>query len=181
MLQNWFHISHHHQLVHSKNISPICELAWRPLLRNRILIVDDEPDITLVLKLGLEANGFMVETYNDPLQLLSNFKADSYDLLLLDIKMPKMNGFELYKRLIQLDHKVKICFITAFELYYDEFRRVFPKLKVECFVRKPVSIDHLAKVIKEELKVNIIWITARKYEWDLTLNIFLLILNRLLL
>jgi DNA-binding response OmpR family regulator len=122
------------------------------LPKNRILIVDDEPDITLVLKMGLEANGFVVKAYNDPIQVLSNFSAGSYDLLLLDIKMPKMNGFELYKRLQQIDHKVKICFITAFELYFDEFRRIFPKLKVECFVSKPVSIDILSKVIKEELQ-----------------------------
>ena len=120
------------------------------MLRNRILIVDDEPDVALVLKLGLEANGFVVETYNDPLKALSDFRANSYDLLLLDIKMPKMNGFELYKNLQQIDHNVKICFITAFELYFDEFRDMFPKLKVECFVHKPVSIDTLAKVIKGE-------------------------------
>ena len=119
--------------------------------RNRILIVDDEPDVALVLKLGLEANGFVVETYNDPLKALSDFRANSYDLLLLDIKMPKMNGFELYSNLQQIDHNVKICFITAFELYFDEFRNMFPKLKVECFVHKPVSIDTLAKVIKGEL------------------------------
>jgi DNA-binding response OmpR family regulator len=67
-------------------------------LKNRILVVDDEPDITLSLKLGLEDNGFEVDTYNDPLQVLSNFKSNSYDLLLLDIKMPHMNGFELYKK-----------------------------------------------------------------------------------
>ena len=119
------------------------------MLRNRILIVDDEPDITLVLRLGLESNGFIVKTYNDPLLALSNFKADSYDLLLLDIKMPKMNGFELYQRLQEINLRVKICFITAFELYFDEFQRMFPKLKVECFVRKPVSIDVLSKVIKD--------------------------------
>ena len=102
--------------------------------------------------MGLEANGFVVQASNDPLQVLSNFKIDSYDLLLLDIKMPHMDGFELYKRLQQIDDKVKICFITAFELYYDEFKRIFPKLKVECFVRKPVSIDDLAKIIKQELQ-----------------------------
>jgi DNA-binding response OmpR family regulator len=120
-------------------------------LRNRILIVDDEPDVVLTLKLGLEVNGFVVETYNNPLKALSDFRANSYDLLLLDIKLPEMNGFELYSRLHQIDHNVKICFITAFDLYFDEFQNMFPKLKVECFVRKPVSIDTLAKVIKGEL------------------------------
>ncbi|HEX5976881.1 MAG TPA: response regulator [Nitrososphaeraceae archaeon] len=66
------------------------------MLKNRILIVDDEPDIAQVLKMGLEQNGFAVDAYNNPLDATSNFKADLYDLLLIDIKMPKMNGFELY-------------------------------------------------------------------------------------
>ena len=122
------------------------------MLKNRILIVDDEPDIAQVLKMGLEKNGFAVDTYNDPLDVISNFKVDSYDLLLIDIKMPKMNGFELYNKLHQIDEKAKICFITAYELYYDEFKRVFPKIKVECFIRKPVSINNLARVIKYELQ-----------------------------
>jgi two-component system catabolic regulation response regulator CreB/two-component system response regulator ChvI len=66
--------------------------------------------------------------------------------------MPKMNGFELYNKLYQIDEKARICFITAFELYYDEFRRVFPKINVDCFIRKPVSINKLARVIKDELQ-----------------------------
>jgi DNA-binding response OmpR family regulator len=122
------------------------------LPKNRILIVDDEPDIAQVLKMGLEKNGFAVDTYNNPLDAISNFKADSYDLLLLDVKMPKMNGFELYDKLRQIDEKAKICFITAYELYYDEFKRMFPKIKVECFIRKPVSINNLARLIKDELQ-----------------------------
>jgi two-component system, OmpR family, response regulator ChvI len=122
------------------------------LLKNRILIVDDEPDIAQVLKMGLEKNGFAVDAYNDPLDVISNFKTGSYDLLLLDIKMPKMNGFELYNKLRQIDEKARICFITAYELYFDEFKRIFPKIKVGCFIRKPVSIGNLARVIKEELQ-----------------------------
>jgi DNA-binding response OmpR family regulator len=122
------------------------------LPKNRILIVDDEPDIAQVLKMGLEKNGFAVDTYNDPLDVVSKFKADSYDLLLVDIKMPKMNGFELYNKLHQIDEKAKICFITAYEIYYDEFKRMFPKVKVECFIRKPVSINNLAGLIKDELQ-----------------------------
>jgi DNA-binding response OmpR family regulator len=121
------------------------------LPKNRILTVDDEQDIAQVLKMGLEKNGFAVDTYNNPLDAISNFKADSYDLLLLDIKMPNMNGFELYDKLRQIDEKAKICFITAYEIYYDEFKRMFPKIKVECFIRKPVSINNLARLIKDEL------------------------------
>ena len=88
---------------------------------------------------------------NECQQQLSKFKAGKYDLLLLDIKMPKMDGFELYKEIKKKDDKVKICFLTASETYYDEFKGTFPKLNVRCFARKPVSIEELIKVVKEEL------------------------------
>jgi two-component system, OmpR family, response regulator ChvI len=142
---------HKHSAKH-KQYNIVISQDSKVLLKNRILIVDDEPDISQVLKMGLEKNGFAVDTYNDPLDVLSNFKADSYDLLLLDIKMPKMTGFDLYDRLHQIDEKAKICFITAYELYYDEFKRMFPKIKVDCFIRKPVSINNLARVIRDELQ-----------------------------
>jgi DNA-binding response OmpR family regulator len=77
---------------------------------------------------GPSEKGFAVDAYNDPLDLISNFKTNSYDLLLLDIKMPKMNGFELYNKLHQIDKNAKICFITAYELYYDKFKRMFPRV-----------------------------------------------------
>jgi DNA-binding response OmpR family regulator len=120
--------------------------------KRRILIVDDEPDVTFTLKKGLEEEGFQIDIFNDPLKAQSYFKAGEYDMLLLDINMPKLNGFELYRELKKIDNRVKICFITAFELYYDEFRRVFPKLNVTCFVRKPITIDELAKILKQELQ-----------------------------
>ena len=120
----------------------------------RILIVDDEEDIASVMKKGLEQGGFSVTTFNDPLEALSNFKPGAHDLLLLDIKMPGMSGFELYRKMREIDPNVKICFITAFEIYYDEFKRVFPKIKVSCFVRKPVSIAELTRTISEELDIQ---------------------------
>jgi two-component system, OmpR family, response regulator ChvI len=122
------------------------------LLENRILIVDDEPDIAQVLEMGLEKKGFAVDVYNDPLDVISNFKADSYDLLLIDIKMPKMTGFGMYNKLHQIDDKGKICFTTAYELYYDEFKRMFPKVKAECFIRKPISINNSARVLVDKLQ-----------------------------
>ena len=86
----------------------------------RILIVDDEPDITFVFKIGLEDNGFVVDTFNDPQLAISNFKTNLYDLLLIDIGIPKMNGFELYREIRKIDDKVKACFFTASEAYYYE-------------------------------------------------------------
>ena len=117
----------------------------------RILIVDDEPDITITLKMGLESKGFQVDTFNDSKDALLHFRPGSYDLLLSDINMPNLNGFELYSKLREIDEKIRVCFITAFEVYYDEFRRVFPKLNVRCFANKPISIDTLAEIIIEEI------------------------------
>jgi CheY-like chemotaxis protein len=117
-----------------------------------ILLVDDEEDIARLFKIALERAGFIVDMYNDPLQSLSNYRARIYDLLLLDIKMPEMNGFELYKRIRQIDDKSKVCFMTAFEEYYDEFRKIFPDQKNnECFIRKPISMNDLIKTVKSHL------------------------------
>lgn len=117
-----------------------------------ILLVDDEEDIAKLFQKALERAGFIVDTYNDPLQSLSNYRAGMYDLLLLDIKMPEMNGFELYKKIRQIDDKTKVCFMTAFEEYYDEFRKTFPDLKdKECFIRKPIGMNDLIKSVKSHL------------------------------
>ena len=117
----------------------------------RILLVDDEPDITSVTKRGLQSNGFEVDAFTDPAEALSNFKTAVYDLLLLDVKMPKMNGFELYQRINKIDNKIKVCFISAVESYAEEFKKAFPNQSESCFTRKPISIDELAKRIKEQL------------------------------
>jgi two-component system catabolic regulation response regulator CreB/two-component system response regulator ChvI len=124
--------------------------------KNRILIVDDEPDIARLFKLGLERSGeFEVDVYNDPTTALSNYRPGVYDLLLLDVKMPKMNGLELYQKINEKykgeDGIVKVCFITAFEEYYNEFERLFPNLETDCFIRKPISIDKLVEIVKMKL------------------------------
>ncbi len=118
----------------------------------RILIVDDEKDITDTFKIGLEQQGFEVITYNDPELALSQFKENWFDLLLLDIKMPKISGFELYRRLRKIDSKPKVCFITDFDVYYDEFKKLLPSLEVKCFLRKPISMSDLAEQVKLEFK-----------------------------
>ena len=98
--------------------------------RGRILIVDDDPDITLTFKLGLEKKGFTVTVFNDPLEALSNFTAGLFDFALLDVRMPKMNGFELYREIEKIDDSTKVCYITAFVVYYESLKEIFPAAKV---------------------------------------------------
>src|SRR6476620_6645743 len=98
---------------------------------NRILIVDDEVDITTVYTLGLQDNGFKVDAFNDPLQVLSDFKSGSYNLVLIDYKMPNMNGLELYREIRKIDAKVKICFVTAFDIYLESLKRNFIGIQME--------------------------------------------------
>ena len=120
---------------------------------NRILLVDNEADIALGLKIGLEDNGFVVDAFNDPELALSNFKAGSYDLLLLDIRMPKMNGFESYLKMKKMDSKVKVFFITASEMYYYEelTKEALARIGAKRVIRKPITIDDLIKEITTEL------------------------------
>jgi two-component system, OmpR family, response regulator ChvI len=120
----------------------------------RIMVVDDEDDVILQLRVVLEDNGFKVDSFYDPLLALENFKADLYDLLILDIKMPKMNGFELYKQIKKVNNKVKTMFLTALtELQeYEEFRKeVSPKLGERYFVPKPIENDDLIKRVNKIL------------------------------
>jgi DNA-binding response OmpR family regulator len=123
----------------------------------RILLVDDEPDIVLAFKIGLEDYGFIVDAFNDPEVAASNFKCDVYDLLLLDIKMPKLNGIEFYYRMKEIDKKVKVCFITASEIYYYEqiTKDMFNLLGEIRLFRKPIKLHDLANELKKELESNL--------------------------
>ena len=113
----------------------------------RIAVVDDEPDITNVLKKGLERYGFTVDTFNDPQAALASFQPMYYDLMIIDIRMPRINGFDLYRQLKKRDTGVKVCFLTAFQIYYEEFRKMFPTIDIKAFIRKPVSISNLVNQI----------------------------------
>ena len=123
--------------------------------KNRLMIVDDDHDIANLYRLSLERDGFVVDTFNDPLLALSNYKVGTYDLLLIDIKMPQMNGFELYQKLRNMDDKPKVCFITAFEEFSQEFKELFQNLKEKgCFLRKPIELQSLTRAVKSELGYN---------------------------
>ena len=125
----------------------------KKLLRYKVLVIDDDLDITTTFREALEGSrSFSVRIYNDPQQALSEFEAGSYDILLLDVRMPYLNGFELYREIKKIDHEVKVCFITAYETYYEQLKRDFPKLDVSCFIKKPVRPDDLIRRLIEELE-----------------------------
>ena len=120
-----------------------------------ILLVDNESDNTCVLSMGLEDAGFKVDAFNDPMLALSNFKPNFYSLLILDINMPKMNGYELYKEIRKIDDKIKISILTVSEIYNESLRAPPPRLldDVKCFIPRPVAIDDFVKKVKEELNL----------------------------
>jgi len=119
----------------------------------RILLVDDDSDIVLTFKKALEEySQFEVDTFTDPLQALSRFKENTYDLLIIDIRLPNMDGFELYDKMKEIDNKVKVCFMTAYDINIKALRAVFP-LSSDldgCFIRKPVHIMDFITRIKSE-------------------------------
>jgi DNA-binding response OmpR family regulator len=112
--------------------------------KKKILVVDDEADLTMLSRLALEYHGFKVDTFNDPKEALTNFKPNYYDLAILDIKMPTMDGFQLYDEIKKKDQKAKVCFLTASELYYEEFRKKeYNAIDKNLFIRKPIENELL--------------------------------------
>ena len=105
-----------------------------------------------IFSLGLQDEGFEVYSYNDPLEALSQFRPNFYDLLLIDINMPKMNGIELSRQILELDANVKICFITAGEANIEVLRELYPTRSIGCYIKKPVTIDQLVRRVKAELE-----------------------------
>ena len=114
------------------------------------MIVDDESDIILSIKIGLEDNGFEVDAFSEPFLALSNFKANSYALVILDIKMPDMNGFELYREMRKIDEKIKV-FFRATETYCEDLKEIFPTIDKRRFIIKLLAIDGLEIKIRAEL------------------------------
>jgi DNA-binding response OmpR family regulator len=118
-----------------------------------IMLVDDEPDINAALKVVLKRGGFNIITFDDPLDALKKFKSSFYDLLIIDVKMPNMDGFELYEKIKKVDEKVKVCFLTASELYYESFREgKYHNLDKRLFIRKPIANAELLKQINSILQ-----------------------------
>ncbi|MDW0328782.1 MAG: response regulator [Nitrososphaeraceae archaeon] len=115
-------------------------------VKKRILIVDDEKDVGWTLKLILENYGFDIDCFTDSATALEKFKPNLYDLIILDIRMAEINGFELYEELKSRDSNIKTLFITALssvEPYNTRNSKVYPLRGVRHFMKKPVSSEEL--------------------------------------
>ena len=126
-------------------------------MTKKILLVDDEPDITYTIHKILEDHGFKVDSFNDPILALNNYKAYFYDLVILDIKMPTMDGFELYLKIRDMDPKVKICFLTVIATFNEEFRKIRlllgKTISEDYFIQKPVEMDDLLKKLTSLMNI----------------------------
>ena len=128
-------------------------------LTKKILLVDDEPDVIYTIKNILEDNGFQINSFNDPIIALKSYRSNFYDLVILDIKMPKMDGFEVYAKIREKDPKVKICFLTASELFYEKFRKTRSEfgriMEEECFIQKPIKTEDLIRKLASIINIDI--------------------------
>ena len=120
-------------------------------------LIDDDPDITFTFRKALEGENqnskifFQVFTYNDPLSAIAEFKINFYDLLLLDVNMPKLNGFEFSEKILELDLNVRVCYISAGEMNIEALREQYKSLSMGCFIKKPVEIEKFVRRVKTEL------------------------------
>src|SRR5437879_1746197 len=118
-------------------------------MSKRILILDDERDSNTTVETVLQNNGFGVDSYEDPILALENFKSCFYDLVILDIKMPQMSGFSVYREIKKLDKNLRICFLTAGELCYGVYSDIFSSLPANYFIPNPVANEDLIKRVNE--------------------------------
>lgn len=144
-----------HSLFHlANNILALTVQKGITMGNRRILLVDDESDVTTVLTFALEDYGFEVDSYNNPLHALSNFKSNYYDLAILDIKMPEMNGFELLREIRKEDENLRICFLTALTELKDhrsDINELSPAFVKDGIIRKPISNKELLNGINRIL------------------------------
>jgi two-component system catabolic regulation response regulator CreB/two-component system response regulator ChvI len=121
--------------------------------KKKILFVDDEPDMTTILKMALKRIGFGIDIFNDPVLALENFKPNFYDLVLLDVMMPKMDGFELYDQLKKIDYGIKICFLTASsKTYCEQLRKEkYCELNKDLFLEMPLPISRIREEINRRI------------------------------
>jgi CheY-like chemotaxis protein len=123
--------------------------------KKKILVVNDEPDVTTMLKMTLERAGFRVDTLTDPLLALKNYKPHLYDLVILDVIMPDMSGLELYTQLKRKDSGINVCFLTASSEPYREelLKENYNQLSKELFLEMPLPTSEIIREIKKRMQI----------------------------
>jgi DNA-binding response OmpR family regulator len=125
----------------------------QPQQHKRILVVDDNSDIVLTLRVGLEMDStIQVFGYDNPVTALVEFTPNFYDLLLIDVNMPLLDGFQLAQNLVRRDLNVRVCFMTSGEINMDAAREVHPLKSIGCFIKKPITAEQLLRRIRAELE-----------------------------
>ena len=119
---------------------------------SNIIVIDDDVGTALFFKICLEDEGHQVNLFNDPGSLLEEFEPGIYDLLITDIRMPRINGFELASRIRNMDSKIRICLATAFEEYYQSIIKSYTDLSFNCIIRKPINKDSFLEIVEDRLK-----------------------------
>jgi DNA-binding NtrC family response regulator len=120
-----------------------------------IMVVDDDTDILKTTKLGLERAGFHVHGFSDPVLALQHIEKEGCkecEILISDVRMPHMNGFQLVKRIRQIQPEMKLIMMTAFEINKAEFESVFPSSRIESVLRKPFAPSKLVSVVEKVSK-----------------------------
>lgn len=148
------HRTKNSEQLESNYIERMSSISSESRLKRRIMIIDDNSDIGLTLRMGLELGDktMQVDCYDNPVTALTEFTSDFYDLLLIDINMPAMDGFELCQKLLQKDINVRVCFMTSGEINMEAVREVHPLKSIGCFIKKPITTDSLLKRIRAELE-----------------------------
>jgi len=153
------------KLNYFRNFEPFNQsIRWNQLepiditsIKNkRVMLVEDEDDIVMLFEMILGSDaGLRIDSFTEPYAALNNFISGLFDLIMIDVTMPKMNGFELYYKIRKLDEKVKVCFLTAGKMYDEEIRKEsFPELDTNCFIRKPIANQDLIQRVKDILIGN---------------------------
>ena len=137
-----------------KKVPPSSSVSSHPSneYNGRILMVDDEPGIVPSFVPVLEEYGFIVDKYDDPTIALSDFRTELYDLLLIEIRLPSMDGFELYDKIRKMDKRIKVCFMSTGNMNYLALREHYPGSEIDCIIQKPIEISRLLGRIKTELE-----------------------------
>ena len=119
--------------------------------RSSILVVDDDPDIARVITQWLDRDGFKVSAFTDPAIALEDFKlnCNSCSLILSDIRMPGMNGYEFVKKTKEIDKQAKVIFMSSFDIEDKEFHNVPSDIKVDAFLQKPFNLRELRDIVQK--------------------------------